>query len=54
MLNYINSKWTDEGYSMNIITQIKELTAYLNSCRNKYYNQGTSEIPDQEYDALLE
>ena len=39
---------------MNIITQIKELTAYLNSCRNKYYNQGTSEIPDQEYDALLE
>lgn len=40
------------SYTNNIDT-IKFLTGYLNENSNKYYNSGTSELTDKDYDELL-
>ncbi len=39
---------------MNKIERIKHLTAYLNNCRNSYYNNSESLISDKEYDELFD
>lgn len=39
---------------MDKVSRIKELTSYLNHCREAYYNKGISFISDKEYDNYLE
>ena len=39
---------------MEKIQRIRELVAYLNECRDSYYNKNNSLIPDNEYDKLFD
>ena len=39
---------------MKKIQRIRELVAYLNECRDSYYNKNNSLIPDNEYDKLFD
>ena len=38
----------------NKIQKIKDLTAYLNQLRDKYYNESESMVSDFEYDKLYD